>query len=239
MYSPVSRLLNTSKWRIVLTKPKVSQIVLWAWVKDRFKKRLHERRWRFCSYFIKASTILYILTALRVELDSLFWHNTRIQSSSVPAQWLPSIFILYPFLLRPAGAFEVRWTNSYSQARNYFLKLIRYLDNKNMLPTNFVELKRIQDVFSTKSTFLVVLLTVVVAAVESLSVLRPAIRKPVFSHEPGFSLFSMFPVDVFIWEAIPGHIRHSPAVQCPILRLESVSAQRLSRQVYDYFTAFE
>ena len=38
-----------------------------------------------------------------------------------------------------------------------------------MLPTNFVELKRIQDVFSAKSTFLVVLLTVVVAAVESLS----------------------------------------------------------------------
>ena len=67
-----------------------------------------------------------------------------------------------------AGAFEVRWTNSHA-SRNYFLKLIIYLDNKNMLPTNFVELKRIQDVFSAKSTFLVVLLTVVVAAVESLS----------------------------------------------------------------------
>ena len=107
-----------------------------------------------------------------------------------------------------------------------------------MLPTNFVELKRIQDVFSAKSTFLVVLLTLVVAAVESLSACccpqsgnLCSLMSLVF-----FSLFSWFPVDVFIWEAIPGHLGH-PAL-CPLRRLLDAT-QLLSRQVYDYFTAFE
>ena len=104
------------------------------------------------------------------------------------------------------------------------------LDNKNMLPTNFVELKRIQDVFSTKSTFLVVLLTVVVAAVESLKACCcPQSGNLCSLMSLGFSLFSMFPVDVFIWEAAA----ISATAQ---LRRLLVATQLLSRQVYDYFT---
>ena len=70
----------------------------------------------------------------------------------------------------PRAAIEVRWTLNkfiFTGGEELFPQTY-YLDNKNMLPTIFVELKRIQDVFSAKSTFLVVLLTVVVAAVESL-----------------------------------------------------------------------
>lgn len=44
--------------------------------------------------------------------------------------------------------------------------------------------------------------------------LLPAIRKPEFSHEPGFSLFSMFPVDVFIREAIPGALMSTQTFAC-------------------------
>ena len=93
-----------------------------------------------------------------------------------------------------------------------------YLDNKNMLPTIFVELKRIQDVFSAKSTFLVVLLTVVVAAVESLKACccpqsgnLSSLMSPVF-HCSQCSLLT------FLSE------RPFPAPLCP-LRLLLVSTQ--------------
>ena len=111
-----------------------------------------------------------------------------------------------------------------------------YLDNKNMLPTIFVELKRIQDVFSAKSTFLVVLLTVVVAAVESLSACccpqsgnLCSLMSLVFHCSPG-SLLTFLSERPFL--AISDTRPYSD-------RRLLVAAQLLSRQVYDYFTAFE
>ena len=86
-----------------------------------------------------------------------------------------------------------------------------------MLPTNFVELKRIQDVFSAKSTFLVVLLTVVVAAVESLSACccpqsgnLCSLRSLVFHCSPGSLL-------TFLSE------RPFPAIACRDLALVQTS----------------
>ena len=121
VYSPVSRLLNTSKENSVNKTRGVTNSITIGSSQSRIF--FHDRRWGFCSLWLLQSFTYNIKGG-----TSLFWHNTRIQSSWAQNRVCPQ-YSYFSSLWELLGQLriEVRWTNSYSQAaRNYFLKLITW-----------------------------------------------------------------------------------------------------------------